>query len=318
MNEVLSIIGPVFGLAAIGYISARLGWVSEQMASGLALFVFNFAIPIFLVRVFANTDMPDTLPLGLWASFYLPQLTVYGIGMLAGRRFGRDFMGQTITGFGCAFGNTVLMGTAIVLLAFGDAGAVPLFLIISIHGLLLFTLTTVLLEFGRNQGASMRTLPLQIGKSLVTNPILIGIVTGLTLNVTEIQLPSVLDQIAAYMQDAVTPCAIFSLGVSLTRYGFVGRLGQTAFVTAMKLLVMPAGVWLFAQFVFELPPLWTMVAVLTAAQPCGVNLYLFAQRYRTAPALATSSVFLSTVISMATLSLLIYFVRVYGGVLPTG
>lgn len=318
MNDVINIIGPVFGLAMLGYLSARFGWVTEQMAAGLALFVFNFAIPIFLVRVFAITELPEELPLGLWGSFYLPQFAVYGLGMVAARRFGRDFMGQTITGFGCAFGNTVLLGTPIVLLAFGDDGAVPLFLIISIHGLLLFTLTTVLLEFGRNRGASFRVLPLQIGKSLITNPILIGIVAGLTMNATDTTLPAVLDQIAAYMQQAVTPCAIFSLGVSLTRYGFVGRFGQTVFVAAMKLLVMPAGVWLAARFVFELPPLWTMVAVLTAAQPCGVNLYLFAQRYRSAPALATSSVFLSTLISVVTLSLLMYFVGLHDGAPPGG
>jgi len=313
LNDVINIIGPVFGLAILGYSSARLGWVSENMASGLALFVFNFAIPLFLVRVFSTTELPDELPLGLWGSFYLPQLTVYGLGMLAGWRFGRDFMGQTITGFGCAFGNTVLLGTPIVLLAFGDDGAVPLFLIISVHGLMLFTLTTILMEFGRNRGASIGVLPLQIGKSLVTNPILLGIVTGLTMNLTGVTLPGVLDQIAAYMQQAVAPCAIFSLGVSLTRYGFAGRFGQTLFVSTMKLLVMPAGVWLAAHFVFKLPPLWTMVAVVTAAQPCGVNFYLFAQRYRSAPALATSAVFLSTLISVVTLSLLLYVVGVHGG-----
>ena len=313
MNEVLNIIGPVFGLAAFGYLSARLGWVSEQMAVGLASFVFNFAILVFLVRVFANTDLPDQLPFALWGSFYVPQLAVYALGMFAGRRFGRDFMGQTITGLGCAFGNTVLLGTPIVLLAFGDAGAVPLFLIISIHGLLLFTLTTVLLEFGRNRGATMGALPIQIGKSLVTNPILIGIVTGLTLNLGDTKLPTILDQIAAYMQQAVTPCAIFSLGVSLTRYGFVGRFGQTLFVTTVKLLVLPAGVWVLARFVFELSPLWTMVAVLTAAQPCGVNLYLFAQRYNSAPALATSTVFFSTLVSVVTLSALMFFLGLNAG-----
>jgi predicted permease len=49
-----------------------------------------------------------------------------------------------------------------------------------------------------------------------------------------------------------------------------------------------------------------MVLVLTAAQPCGVNLYLFAQRYEVGQALATTSVFISSVLSMFSLTLLLF------------
>ncbi len=298
---------PVFGLALLGYLAARLGWFSEQMASGLARFVFDYAVPLLLVRVLASAQLPDTPPLQLWLSFYVPLFTIYALGMLVSRRvFGRDFMGQTITGFGCAFGNTILLGLPLVLLAFGDAGALPFFLLISVHGLLIFTLTTVLLELGRNRQTSLARIPLQVGKSLLTNPIMLGIFAGLALNWTGYNLPGPVDRIAEYMQQAVTPCALFSLGASLNRYGFAGQLKQTLFVTAMKNLVLPAAVWLVAGVVFELPALWVMVAVLTAAQPCGVNFYLFAQRYEVGSALATSSVFVSTVLSMFTLSLLLY------------
>jgi predicted permease len=52
--------------------------------------------------------------------------------------------------------------------------------------------------------------------------------------------------------------------------------------------------------------LWTQVAVTVAALPAGVNAYLFAQRYDTGVRAATTTVFLSTLVSALTLSLLLW------------
>jgi len=60
---------------------------------------------------------------------------------------------------------------------------------------------------------------------------------------------------------------------------------------------------------FALPAQWTFVAVLLAAQPTGVNAYVFAERYGSAQALATTSVFLSTVCSLLTISTLLYLYK---------
>jgi len=58
--------------------------------------------------------------------------------------------------------------------------------------------------------------------------------------------------------------------------------------------------------VFSLSPHWTFVAVLLAAQPTGVNAYLFAEHYSSAQALATTTVFLSTAFSLLVLPVLLY------------
>jgi predicted permease len=307
LNAVIDVVAPVFGLGLIGYIAARLGFFSENMAQGLARFVFDYAVPLLLVRMFSAAHLPDQVPLELWAGFYAPVLGVYALGMLlAARQFDRNFMEQTIAGFGCAFGNTVLLGLPLVLLYFGDDGVVPFFILISVHGLSLFTVTTVLLEFGRNSKSSLQRLPFEVLKGLVKNPIIVGIAIGLILNRTATPLPGPIDRIAESMQQAVTPCALFSLGASLTRYGFAGRLQESLQLVAVKTLLMPALVWFLTAVVFELSPLVAMVATLTAAQPVGVNVYLFAQRYESARALATTSVFLSTVFSMISLPILLY------------
>jgi hypothetical protein len=57
--------------------------------------------------------------------------------------------------------------------------------------------------------------------------------------------------------------------------------------------------------VFELEPLHRTVAVVLAGMPSGVNSFLFANRYETGVATATTSIFLSTALSMVTLTVIL-------------
>lgn len=307
MEIVLEIVTPVFAVLLMGYAARRIGWFSEESAAGLAKFVFNFAIPLFLFRTFATRELPDSIPWGLFGSYYIAVFAVYALGMVVGMAvFGRNLMGGTLTGMGCAFGNTVLLGIALGVRAFGEEGAIPLFLIISVHGLILMTGTTILLEAGRNAGSALRELPYKIVRGLVTNPLIGGLAFGLTFNLTGLELPTVADDFLRIMQGAVLPCALFAMGSTLAEYGFKGRLGQSIFVVLAKCLVMPGIVYVLATQVFDLEPLWAMAATLMAAQPTGVNVYLFAQRYGTAQAIASTTIFLSTAFSIFSLPLILY------------
>ena len=60
MNAVIDVVVPVFGLGLIGYIAARLGFFSENMAQGLARFVFDYAVPLLLIRMFSAASLPSS------------------------------------------------------------------------------------------------------------------------------------------------------------------------------------------------------------------------------------------------------------------
>lgn len=301
LDIVINVLMPVFGIAAIGYAAARMGWFSESAESGVSNFVFNYAVPFMLFRTVATTDLPDRMPWDLFGSYYLPAFTVYGLGMVMGRYvFGRDAMGAILTGMGSAFSNTVLLGLPLILLAYGEAAALPFFLILSVHGLMLFTGTTIMLEFARSAGGSLAKVPAQVVLGLIRNPILIGLGGGLIANLAGLELPAPVARIAETFQGAVLPCALFVLGASLKRYGVAGRVVQSLAQVSLKILVFPALVYLAGTYVFDLDPVWVQIAVITAAQPSGVMVYIFAQRYGTAQALATTSIFLATVGSVFT------------------
>ena len=84
------------------------------------------------------------MPLDLIGSYYLPIAIFYLLGMqVAKYLFARPFEGQVITGFSFCYGNAVLLGLPLVLLTLGDEASLPYFILLSIHALSLFTVTTV-------------------------------------------------------------------------------------------------------------------------------------------------------------------------------
>jgi len=303
---VAEIVVPVFGLALFGYLAARLGWFSAEAASGLGRFVFDFAVPLMLLRVLARARLPGVLPWRPLVSFYVPAAVAYLIGLAVSRYlFRREFMTQVMTGFSCAFGNSVLLGLPIALLAFGEDGMLPFLLLISVHGLSYFSVTTALLEYGRHQGQPRRHLPLKVLMGLATNPIVLGLVAGVVLNRVQLLPPPAIDRILAYMQDAVTPCALFALGASLSRHHLAGSLAEAVFTSVVKLVLFPAAAGAAAWAFFDLGPAWVSAVVLLAAQPTGVNAFLFAERYDAARELTATGVLLLTASSVATLSVLL-------------
>jgi predicted permease len=210
-----------------------------------------------------------------------------------------------MTGFASSFGNSVLLGLPLALLVFGEEGALPFLLLLSVHGLTYFSVTTTLLEYGRHHDQPASLVLLRVAKGLATNPIVLGLAGGVLLNRLALPLPLALDRVLAYMQQSVTPCALFSLGVSLARDRIAGSVAEASFAAVLKLLVFPAAAGALAWGVFGLGAHWTMAVTLLAAQPVGVNVHLFAERYGAARELATTAVFLSTTASLVTLSALL-------------
>jgi predicted permease len=214
--------------------------------------------------------------------------------LVATRFFGRSGPAAVACGFSAAQSNTVLVGIPIILKAFGDAGAVPLALLLAVHLPVTMTAATLLAE-GRN--ASLR----QIGLKLATHPIIIGIVLGSAVRPFVGLTPQPLWTVVDMLAGAAVPCALICLGIALYRYGLESGLKLPLILSALKLGLHPLIVFVLATQVFSMPPAWAGVAVMFAACPCGINAYLFAERYKDGMAEASTAIALSTLLSVVTM-----------------
>ncbi|HEX7007450.1 MAG TPA: AEC family transporter [Alphaproteobacteria bacterium] len=306
MDIVVTIILPVFGIVIFAYAVARARLFDLKSTAALSNFVFNFALPAMLFRTLAATEMPEHFAWGLIFSYYGGVVAVFALAMaVGGLVFGRRLDGQGVVGMTAGYANLVLIGIPLVLTAVGERAAVPLFIIVGLNSLILYSIATVVIETGRGSREGLARLPLNVARGLVTNPIVMSMVAGFAVATLGWRLPEPIDVLLKTFGTAAAPCALFAMGATLAQYRIAGNVVESLTLVALKLVVHPLVVLVLATYVFELEPLYRMVAVVLAGMPSGVNAFLFANRYETGVATATTSIFLSTALSMATLTVIL-------------
>lgn len=303
---------PIFGLMALGFAAVRLGLFDDASVKGLVLFVFNFSIPSLLLRSMAQMEFPADIEWGFLVAFYSGSLITYGLGIGVGRfTFRRTLPEQAIFGMGAGFSNLVLMGIPIVLTALGPEASLPMFLIIGVHSITFMPLTVALIQGGRGGDTSRARQALKIFGDMLRNPIILGILVGLGVNLSGVTIWIGADRILDFLGTAAVPCALFAMGASLACYPLGGDVAPAVVLSALKLLVHPFLVWLVAVPILRLEGLWVAVAVVMASMPSAVNVYLFGARYDAAPGVAARTVLLSSVCSVVTIAVVLTLV---GGV----
>jgi len=140
----------------------------------------------------------------------------------------------------------------------------------------------------------------------VRNPIIMGLLLGVAVNLGGLGLPGPVDTMAEMVGASAVPCALFALGASLAGYPLTGDLPPALVLSFLKVVAHPALVWLLAVPVLGLEGIWVPVAVTMAAMPSGINVYLFGARYDVAPGVAARTVLISTAASLVTLPVLLY------------
>jgi len=304
---ILEIIFPVFAIAAGGYLTARLKIFSPRDADGLSRFVFKVALPILLFNSLVKMELPEKIDWGFFLSYYLVAIIIYALGLLADKYF---FSGspaeQGIFGLGASYSNLILVGLPIISAGFGEAGLLPLFMIVSVHSATLFFIATFLVERGNSAGQTSRVqIFKQIAKNLARNPIIVSLMLGLTFNLANLYLPPVVDDTLTIVSKAALPCALFVLGASLNQYKIAGEVRKAWTIIGLKMILQPILVWILAFLVFRVDPLWGSVAVVAAGMPVGINTFLFAQRYRARVATLSTAILLSTLLAVFSQSILL-------------
>jgi len=313
VDQILTIVLPVFALIGIGYASARSGLLKAEIGDALGQFVFVIAIPVLIFRTLATSSLGGVSPWGFWIAYFTGVAVTWAIGTVIVRRgFGREARAGVIAGISAGFANTVLVGIPLITAIYGEAGLVPLFVLISIHLPVMTIVCAVLMERaavidGTHAPKPLGALLRDVGRNLLTNPIVIGILAGGAWRIAGLPLDGIVSDVLGRIAGAAVPVALFSLGMSMVAYGIRGNLAPGLLLSLLKVAVMPAVVYVMAAHVVNLPPLWVAVATLTAACPTGINAFLFANRYGTGHAMSANSITLTTGAAVVTTGLWMAF-----------
>ena len=304
MDQILRIselVLPLFGVIGLGYVIATAGILKESTAEGVSDYVYTVAVPLLIFRTLAEAKLPEALPWTYWVAYFSGAFLAWIVAQtISAFIFSRPMRDAIVHGFASGQSNIVLVGIPLVLSAYGEPGAVPLFLLIAVNLPVMMTTASLLIE-ASGEGIS-RAAFLRLGKSFATNLVLIGFLAGLAVRFLGVAPGGTLKAIIELVAASALPCALFAMGLSLRHYGIVGDFKLSAIIAALKLFVHPLVVFLITRYLVSMPLVFAGVAVVFAAMPCGINSYLMAERYRAGVPATAGAVSLSTALSVLTIS----------------
>ncbi len=167
------------------------------------------------------------------------------------------------------------------------------------HAPILWLASTVQYEWATaGQGKSFLQVSRELAVVLAKNPVIIAIVAGTAWGQLGMGMHPVVSDIITQLGQAAIPAALFALGMSFVAFSIRRELRAAPALTLLKMVLMPAVVWIMVAHVFALPPVWAGTAVIMAATPTGINAYLFAAKYDVGVASVSSTIVLSTAASV--------------------
>lgn len=307
MQIIFEILLPIFGFIVCGYGAGRFRLITGEGIKGIMTFVLYFAIPALLFRIVMNNELPGLEDLNVVLAYFSGCFLVYAASVLFGRVvFSLPLDELGVLGMGSVYSNSVLLGMPLVFAVFGEAGMIPILLIITFHNILLFPIVIVLIEIGRGQrdatqGGRLKVL-VSAFRGTIENPVIIALAISFLWATVGLGVPGPVDVFAELLGRAVAPAALFALGASLAGYRIAGSLSESMTMVGFKLFVHPAAVWLLGRYIFDLEPLFLAVATITAAIPIGANVFTMAHKHGVYLARVTSAVVISAILSVLTLA----------------
>jgi malonate transporter and related proteins len=311
--EIANLVLPVFAVIVTGWLAGTLGYISQSLADGLVHFAYNVAMPALLLVTIAQEPARNLLEWRFLLAFGGGSMLCFALVLLAVRvGWGRDLASSTIYGMTAAMTNTGFVALPILHSIYGQPAVLPAAIATVFVATVMFPATVVLLESeGRGTRKPAPSTGLLI-KHIVLNPLVLSTVIGLVWASSGLGIPV---PIAAYLNifaAALTPCALFAIGLGLTVEGMRSNLAGSIVHAAVKLVFMPALVYGLC-VALDLNPLYTIAAVVCAAVPTAKTVYILAGEYKVEEPLVGATVSITTLLSVVTLLCWLYVLSTLGG-----
>jgi len=125
------------------------------------------------------------------------------------------------------------------------------------------------------------------------------------------QPPLALDRLLQFLQNAAAPCALFTLGVTVALRPLKKMPWEVPFLTAVKLILHPVLMFLLLSLFGPFDQTWLYTAVLMAALPPALNVFVFARQYDTWVEQASNAVLVGTLVSVMMLTSVMRMVKTH-------
>ncbi len=284
-------------LAAVGVYLSRKGFLSPQGTKDLGAILLRVIIPCVIVKSYITEFSRERLlELALSAGlaligFILAMVISY---LVFGKR-------RRLENFAASFCNAGFIGIPLAQAIIGEEGVFYIAASVALLNLFQWTYGVYIMA-DRKDAISAKTI--------AKKPVVIAIVIGVVLFVSQIPVPGIVTSTLGYIAGMNTPIAMILMGTYLAKLPLKKLLDKRAYGCVLfRLVIIPAVILL----VFWVLPVSNadiaLAAFLAAATPVGVNICVFAQQYDCDYEFSVVTVCLSTLLSVITVPLLVSFAQ---------
>lgn len=303
MLQILQIVLPVFLVIGTGYVAAYFKVFTAEQSGALMRFATQIAIPCLLFLAISRLDLKAEFQMSVLAPFFIGALASFTLTSLGAWFFFGHKPGYRIAiGFAGMFSNLVLIGLAIVELAFGAEALKPAFAIVALHAPFCYVIGITAMEISRADGVGFVATIKAVVKQVFSNAITVSLLLGIAANLLNLTPPEALNTALELIARAALPVALFALGAILVKYKISSSIGEISMISFNMLILHPVIAYVLGRYVFALEHDVLKVVVLMAAMPPGMNAYAFADLYDRAKEIAASSIMVSTMLAVMSIS----------------
>lgn len=315
MTDVVGLVLPFFGLIFIGFGIAKVKHQSVEALGWMNTFVIYVALPALFFQLLAKTPIERLTEWRYILGAVLATYIVFAIMFVASMIVSRGAIAEsTIKGLASAYGNIGYMGPGLALLAFGEEAAVPVALIFCFENIMHFAVAPMMMALAGGGGKGGWHLALEVVRKIVLHPFILATAAGVAAAAFGFRAPVPVERLLVYLSAAAAPCALFAMGVTLALRPLKRVPHELGVIALLKLVFHPALCYFILSWLGNFSETWMFSAVLLAALPTATNVFVISQQYHVWIERASASVFITTMLSVVTVTALLYAIKT--GLLP--
>jgi len=284
---------------AVGYAAAKLKVMDSVSDEKLTKIVINIALPALTIS--SVSDVPPGMGAGELGYIFLYSFIVFAILALISIALPLTLRAKkTDLGtyqFMTMFGNVAFMGYPVISAIFGTEAIFYCAALNIVFGLLVFSVGITMIAGGGKK----------FNPKLLINTPLISSLIAVILFLLKVELPTLLISCLDKLGGVTTPAAMLLLGSVISRLPIKELFTEWRIYpfTLVKLIVSPILVWLILRnFIANDMVLGALVVL--SGMPVATNATMLCIEYGGNQELVSKGIFLTTVLSMATIPIMAY------------
>ncbi|MEZ4862229.1 MAG: AEC family transporter [Caldilineaceae bacterium] len=284
---------PVFLVAGAGFVLAGAVQIDSRSVGRL---LFYLATPSLVFRSLYRTALDFSVLEHL-------AIVAVSVGLVSGLlgwiiSFDQARKQRAALILASAVSNNGNMGISISFFAFGEAG-------MALGAIYYVVMSFMSNTIGVMVASAGETVLAKALRQSLKAPVLYMALAGLLANATQVQLPQSLTSAIDLLANAAIPGMLILLGIQLRHAPLFHTPGVILRSVFIRLLVAPCLAWLLCNFLL-IQGLERNILLLQSGMPTAVMAAVLATEFEAEPQLVAAVIFISTLLSMVTLSVMLW------------